>query len=471
LPLGEKHIGFHVLDSQIEYPAIDTVSNLGDTCHSNGELSEISSEEEILRTENEKYGVHLYIGDNDPDVPGGFDGEENYDAIWVDNGTECLFSPADGPFYKDEFFRWGGASNYGGYYDFKDISDGNQNLILYDANQTVRFRDTMKQEVNGISTDVRFDTFNFSSQDLAIYDTIVFRERDALTEIETDSDKEDRVIEYLQDGSALFLAQLQDYDFDPGKFMHKTGMDWKDLPEDTSPSGASFSDTKVSKDIENRFLGQNGVPGSVSLQHGGKVRSGREVVHSGTYDRSNWDAGGSVTTDSSPPPGIESPCDEYYSADDTFDESGNTYSLHLYQSNCTDDIWLGAIDLDGDDSIEGKEGSYLNGEVTEIDGARYKVSIDGGSSLEFNYEGPEEIEIVNYRTEFRDRNIDQFARADFEDSYSEDDRKLLAAVVYQLSSERNSFGSDDSAPITTTVIGSVDNSVYMPYRLNMRWNR
>ncbi|MFB6213591.1 MAG: hypothetical protein ABEJ07_03460 [Candidatus Nanohaloarchaea archaeon] len=483
LPIGEKVVGFHVLQTGIHDIRARTATSLGDRCATSNDLEEINSENDVMRTVSERHGVHLYVADIDPSVPGGFNGEEDYDAVWVDNGTRCQFSAAEGPILEDRFYWWGNRSDAETdlHYDLKDISKDGEKLLVYEAEQPARFRTTIRKNINGIRTDTGVDTFNFSTTDLSDYDTLVFRREASLDLINADSDREQRVMEYLDDGSALFLVDLEESDLSSG-FMARTGLRWKDPGWTLRPFGASFSETPRSRRAENLFLGQSGSKNAVDMLPGGNITSGQGLAYarSARLRTDNWNATDmSMTTDSAPPPGVpESGCGNYRQG--SFPFPGSTYdgwSSELGDCSDAEEVWALSLDTSGNGRIEQDEKTYANGDTLTVEDRKYTAKIypasgscSPGECAEFVYAGSDRIEIVNSRTEFEDTNIERFARAGYETSYSEEDRKLLTSVLYWLNGEQNSFGQVNGR-ISTTSVGGIKNQVYMPYRIDMRWEQ
>ncbi|MFB6190324.1 MAG: hypothetical protein ABEJ91_02015 [Candidatus Nanohaloarchaea archaeon] len=485
LPIGEKSIGFHVLDRDIHTFNPQTVSSLGDTCAARGDLEEIDHEYEIKRTQDERHGVYLYLADSDPESAGGSTGTMDYDSLWVDNGTRCQFSSAEGPYLQENFFWWGNSSDSEPdlHYDFKNISSDGSKMVAYEAEQPVQFQEQLQQPVNGVDTDVSVNTFNFSSPNIESYDTLVFREHGALAEINASSEKEERLVDYLKEGSALFLVDLTESNLDSG-FMSRTGLSWKDLPFTTTPSGASFTDQPQSSRVENLFLGQSGTGTAVDLPPGGKIESGNmQLVNAmnGRYETDEWNATNmSMDPDPNPPAGVaESSCGNYRHG--VFEFPGNDYDAWSSEiGNCADDehIYALSIDLDDDSTIEENEKTFVNGDELVVNDRKYVARIypdtlpgcSAGECVEFIYLGTPRVEIVNSRTRFEGTDIGRFARASYESSYSSADRKLLAAVIFWLSDQENSFGVSSSG-ITTTAVGGIKNGVYMPYRIDLRWTQ
>lgn len=485
LPIGEKSVGFHVLDSDIHTFNPQTVSSVGDKCANRNDLEEIESEYEIKRTQNERHGVYLYIADTDPEDPGGFNGGEDYDSIWVDNGTRCQFSNAEGPYLKENFFWWGNSSDGTSdlHYDLKDISSDGGSLLVYEAEQPVQFQKQLRKQVNGIETGVSVNTFNFSSTDIESYDTLVFREQGALTTINADSDREERLMDYLEQESALFLVDLTESDLNSG-FMSRTGLKWKGLPFTATPTGASFTDEPDSSRVENLFLGKSGDKSAVDIPPGGKISSGNiHLVNAmnGEYKTDEWNAADmSMDFVSSPPPDVaESSCSNYRHGVFSFPEDDyDVWSSEIGDCTDSEEIWALSIDLDGDSTIDDNEKTFVNGDELVVNGRDYMVRVapetisgcSAGECAEFIYRGTPKVEIVNTRVQFEDTDIERFARSGYESSYSTDERKLLSSVIFWLSDRENSFGRPSSG-ISTTSVGGIKNTVYIPYRIELRWTR
>lgn len=483
LPIGKKRTAFHVLIDRIHDFNPQSASSLGDECESRGDLEEIESQYDILRTQNERHGVYLYLADSDPEVPGGFNSEKDYDSLWVDNKTRCQFSASEGPYYQEQFFMWGNKSD--GipdlHYDFKNISDNGDKLLVYEAEQPVRFKKMLKKDVNGIETRNSVDTFNFSTGNLESYDTLVFRRRGSLNLVNNDADKEKRLMDYLKDDSALFLMNLQKSDLSTG-FMARTGLKWKGLGWSEKPSGTSFTDGETSGRVENLFLGQSGNPGSVTMLPGGNITGKIPLVFAekGEYITDDWNATNmSMDVDNNPPPGVaESECGNYREGRFEFpDDDYKVWSSEL--GDCTDasEVWGLSIDLDKNGQIEKDEKTFVNGDTLYVDDRIYATKIypasgdcSTGECAEFIYVGEERIEIINAATSFKDSPIGRFGRADYQDTYSLEERKLLTAVLYWLNGKQNSFGKS-SGGISTTSVGGIKNQVYIPYSVSMRWER
>lgn len=503
LPIRRSRIGFHTQLEDIHGLRTNTSEAVEDRCYENNDLEEINSEFPIKRTQDAysnipgspPHGVHLYIADTDPKDPTGFNGEEDYDTLWVDNGTRCQFSSGEGPNQIGEFFFWGNESDPepGDHYDLHKISDDGDKFIVYNATQVVRFRDAMDRPVNGIDTDTRFDTFNFSVEELDVYSVLVFREQDTLTNTLNTEPENETLLEYLDTGSALFLMDLERNDFNGG-FMDLTGMHWMDIGWTSRPSKVDFSDNQDSEDVETYFLAQEGNDDSVSILPGGNISSGNSqtmvsdeklaFAGTGEYSVDDWNATNmSMNPDSDPMPGTTEGCSSSSSnnREGRFEFPEDEYRVmatELGESSC-EDIWGLSIDLNQNGQIDNGEGPFVTGEILEVDNREYSVIVypdsrpdcDEGECAEFVFQGSNRIELVNYRTEFEDREIRRFARAEYQSNYTSHDRRLLTSTIYWLSGDETSFGKTESSRVSTSVVGGIKNNIYMPYKVSMRWKK
>lgn len=483
LPLGDYRLGFYTLPADRHTETLQEVSS-GDRC--DGDLEEISSEEPVLRSDEtglSDHGLRLYVADSDPKLPNSFNGDTDYDTVWVDNQTTCQFSASEGPFFLDQFLYWGNSSDTetDTNYDVKQIADNGDSLTLYRANQAVNIRNTMNQPVNGIYTETSFDTFTFGASDLTVYDTLVFRKPDALGEIM--SGNYNRLQDYMKEGSVLFLMDLSQTDMNY-QVMKDSGLVWMGLDINPSASGADFSETEKSQRVETYFIGQNGVPPDVSIAPGGKLASnttetvtGDPLAYAGTgrYDLSGWNSEeDSMQSTNNPPAGSpESGCNDYTEETFTFPSGKTAYVLNTRLGDPCSSIRGLNIDLNGDGDFAGdpREGPYVNGDHLTISNRDYTVRIYDSSRAAFLYSGNSRVEIVNFRTGFETYEIERFARIPHEQPYDTADRKLVASVIYWLLDDEKSFGQETDAPISNTVVGSIKENTFMPYRIHLRWHR
>ncbi|WEL23244.1 hypothetical protein [Candidatus Nanohalovita haloferacivicina] len=232
LPILETVVGYHTLPKR-RYPNQELQNTITDC---SGDLDELESEVEsgvpILQTDpgNSREGLHdvtLYVGDTDPKVSGGFNGNTDYDTVWVDNGTECQFTSDQGPFYLEDFFLWGNTTEDtpDTYYDIKSINSNE--IQLYKADQPVEMQKMLSNRVNGIKTQTSVDTLALNNANLSNYDILVFREEESLDDIQNSRTK---IEDFMNRGSVLLLMNLQETDTNH-PFVEDVGLEWTSLSQ------------------------------------------------------------------------------------------------------------------------------------------------------------------------------------------------------------------------------------------------
>jgi hypothetical protein len=279
---------------------------------------------------------------------------------------------------------------------------------------------------------------------------------------------------------------LEEADLNSG-FLADTGMDWIDLDWDSSPSEVSFSNSEPSQKVESYFLGMNGQESGVAMLPGGNITSGNSEtltsrqqlasIRTALYRTNQWNATNMNLNPTSKPPEIPSnDCNGYRDGNFGFPD-GYRYGVSAGLNNCS--VWGVYIDRDGDNDFDSfDEGPYVNGDDLIIGGRSYSVKIyppsaecSSGECVEFIFTGSGRIELVNHRTEFPEMKIDRFARSSYKSTYSPDERRLLAGVIYWLAGDETNFGAEAEAPVSTTVVGSVKETIYLPYKIQFRWHQ
>lgn len=487
LPLDSTVIGFHTTAANRKTM---TLVDGGGSC--SGDLEEIQSEVDgtIKRTQSEEHGVTLYFGNSSSNIGTG------YDALWVDNGTACQFSDAEGPYFQEEFFKWGNSTdpdNYD-YYDFKDVSG--DTFTYYLANTAVNVRRVSGPRLNDIKTFLEFDTLNVATANLSDYDILAFRGSAAVNDLDSNNEQ---VEDFMSDDKGvIIMANLTEADLD-GDFMSKTGFRWMDLSFTSFPTGIKFSESIDSKQLETYYTGLDG--GSLSIPPGGKILS----ANSGTltqenylvsspnakYDTDEWNATdySMPETDPSTVSGEpESTC--YSSTPDaltqstfSFETDSGTEDLDVINvelgdtvSYCSNrDVRGVVIDRDKDGNY-GDEELVLTGETIIVNDRKYVPSPlpetgsrEDGEALEFIYIGNNEIELVNYRTSFEGFQGSKIARLANAD-YNDEQRKLISSIIYWMTDDSLPFGEEPESSTSTLMIGGVKNSTYIPYKVVLRWH-
>ena len=498
---GTSQIGFYAPENKIIQENVTEVT-AGDRCA--GDLSEIESEPSspILRTQNttnsleRKYGVRLYISDNDPRSGSGFNGEEDYDTLWVDRGNNCQFSSSEGPLSTERLFEWSNnsISSLNRFYDFRKVTESsNKKIVLYNATLGGKISKYSKELNQPLTTDLVMDSFNFSKTSLNDYDILVFWGNKSLEGL---NNNHRRVLEYNKEGSVLVASELELEDIENNSYLNKTGLRWVDLNY-TKSGSPGFTGLSDSERLHYYFDSLNYDECDFnSMNSGGKVSSSNnqnyisdETLFSnpGTvYNTSNWDAiNNSMIEGVSGPVGVkDSECDPSYS-NGTFEfptENGNTEEFDVYNTNLGKNECIGtkaiSIDLNKNGDVSGDdEGLYFDGANITINNRMYKVNIESFSEVSFNYIGAKKVEYVNYRTSFPSQDIDKFARtgnlSDNGNLGGSDDKQiaLTMALMQWMSEDEVSFGPEQNSYVSHQSIGSYGENPMIPYKLYLRWSR
>ena len=499
LPLNDASIGVNAVPSERHTDSIRDVQS-GDRCE--GDLEEINQQSgtSIKRTEDpgQHAGEVLYFADTDPDIAGGFNNiAGDYDSLWVDNGTRCQFSASEGPYYIDEFFKWNTSSTNSEYYDFKNVSGTSNEFTYFNATLAVRIQQEMNKPINDINTDQQFDMFKLSDTDLNVYDLAVFKRNEAIDQLDANPDQAQKTRDFMEDKPVLFLANLTENDIETG-FMSDTGVKWIDLGYTSSPANASFGKSAPGTDMKTYFRGVDGNISKVKMPPGGKISSSnqdtfmdqKQVLYSdeGRYQTDPWNAT-DYNMQQVDPDNIEGkPSSSCYTAGPSTaltkgsfsfprEDSGGTINYDVINSeigtpgNC-DNVRALSIDYSPENSEydDSGEGPFLDGEEVTINGRQYEISISGHEAAEFVFSGNDSIELLNYRRSYEGiPGGSKMARMAYKEDYTKDDRKMIVATAYWLLDDSTEFGDQEASSVSTTVLGSVNQNSYMPYKLAMRW--
>lgn len=509
VPISTQIVGFHVLENDRENMTFDSVQDLGDQCYQDNDLEEIEPEDgEVMRTLNSRDGVYLYVADTDPDLSGG-NGNLDYDSVWVDNATRCQFSAAEGPHYIDEFFYWGNSSGQE-HYDINNIYESSNELEIYLATQVADMRPRLESRVNGIDTGIVVDTMAADIDRLDSYDILVFRERQAIPTLNSQSSE---LKKYLSSGAIFLMMDLQKQDFYNGdspadNFITDTGLRWVDLgykAKPSSPAGGEFHPHSASSDLETYFRGLNGDRNALDLRPSGNVTSSNGVnfkdskpllsTGTGAYDRTEWNATDYSMSQVDPDTIDGYPETACVESSPSSSLTKGEFDFHDYQANdfkkydvintelgesdtfCTNnDVRALNIDLDDDGNYgEEGEGPYLDGEILEVENKTFTINFPSDSALangdaaEFVYNGESDVESINYRTSFEGFNGRKLARIGYKQSYSPEERKMITSVVHWLSVENVRFGARQDTTISTEAVGGVKENTFIPYKILIRW--
>lgn len=476
LPLNQLSLGFHTMPSEIHMNFTEPIQP-GDTCE--GGLNEIKADSEhpILKTNTSqflenKHGVRLYFGDTDIRNAGGYNGKVDYDALWVDNGTRCVFNASEGPYLTDEIFMWGNTSDSDpdNYYEFKDFNLSQNRFTVYRADQAFQFKKSLNKPLNGINTDTAVDTFNFSSPDQEEFNVVIFQKNESLSRISTYRSNFNSII---SNSSVLFLMNLSEQDLQHD-FMQDIGFKWMDAGYTSSPSDyqATFSDYSSSEGIQTYFQGLGGSTDKVSLSPGGKVISSQGTTRTSrddllyarntAYDTSSLD-GKEIGSDAN----IGGACGDDTQA--TFEFPGGNHEvriLDLAGTGSCDQRRGVKIRIDGE-----WKGPYLENERIIVNNRSYFPDIADETTATFKFAGSQKVELVNHRKVLERMTGGRVARAAYQEDYSQSDIKMLSSVVYWLRGDQVSFeGTGGSSALVTDLIGGIDENIFIPYKLQLRWS-
>jgi len=499
------HIGMYTRPSQVQNANVEEVES-GDRCY--GELQELQdrSSAPILKTvagagnmESQHDGIRLYMGDfnNADDTLS----ELEYDALWIDTGTECEFSRPSNPVMIDETFEWGNSNSE--IFEFKgadvDTTIWEGTITLAEGEQLQRFEETMDKPVKGVDNKVKIDTFTFN-QNLEEYDFFIFRDQNTLSRIE--NDYKDRAANLIQDKPVLFLTDLDSSYLEEGDLLYEQGFRWQNLDYEnkgstcsrddptTISSGCdlpvSFSDAQSSQTVRDHALGLKTDFDQVSLYPSGSIAFKDEgpLSFEKTMYLENWaheelskdriQKSMSAHTASGRP---STACNNATTASFTFPlMDGSTENLDVVNtqlgeaSYCDQNNRALYIDIDDDGEYQGDdEGPYLNGEQVEINDITYTVRIysrlESGCGLDncagFILDENAKLSIFDYN------NNKEVGRASYENRYSEDDRKAIASFIYMMAGSNQLTGTIDEDSLNTNIHG---NTGLEAYEANLGWS-
>ncbi len=511
LPVNEVSIGYYTLNSDRESQDLTTT---GADC-SDDDLQEIQdfSSDPIIRTDGaleDEHDVTLYFGNTnstDSTVRPG------YDALWVDNGTQCQFAAEDGPYYLDQIFFWGDedTADRNDYYEFKSINwDGSSGSSeFYNATQPVSLTDSMSPGPNQLNTDITMNMVNESDLESETFDISVFREREALNEVINDYGLME---ELIQEGSVMFMMDLQENDISNNQFLDNTGISWIDLGYQDGYSGgladASFSSESDSIKLDTYYTGLEGSddftlspPGKVISNTSDDLRPSKAIYSNDErYDSSEWERENTdltnITDPFDEPDRPESECYDNHGSDEyplsegeiTFPDGTNVgiLSAKLGQNDdaCENLIERG-LKFDFNDDGDYESDLYLNGETVVIGGVEFfiEANVDPGSNPDCDYWGEcvnfipsisgsgDFVELMVTRDRFQDMNGNRFAMTGYQNQYNEDQRKAIGSTMFWLAQDEQSFeGDEDPGNIDSRSFGSVEGPAYLTYDLYMRWS-
>lgn len=482
LPLNEIEVGVHRMPSKIHINNTEPVQS-GDRCEGNLVSLESNSEYEIRRTDSEylenKHGTRLYFADTDSQQPGGYNGERDYDSIWVDNGTSCVFEEEDGPYGIDEIFLWGNTSDSDSlHYEFKNFDNTTGRFTVYEAPTAKKISSSMNRQLNGIETDTVLNTVNFSDNSLGTYDVLVFQENETLPRIESNIGQ---MRALASNTSMLFMMNLTQSDLE-NDFLEDVGFKWTPMQTPSSNEyKATFSDYETSEDIETYFLGLGGSQSQLTLKPGGNVISNQESTETSRKDvlfarniQYNADSiDGTILGGWTAYSGPSSCVSDRESDFEVPEENYSPETFSVKNVDITDSCINSRRGLILDNDEDGElEGPYLSDEILIINGRRYSPNITSNTEAVLEFAGSKKVELINHRRTLQNISGERVARLAYEEEYNKDDIKMISSTIYWLRGDNIQFGSSEqSSSVSTTVIGGIKEEVFMPYNAELRWVR
>lgn len=491
IPIGEVQVGYHTVASDQYTVDLEPVQ-AGDSC--SGDLNDdIDTEQPILRTQNlgagaDNYDVRVYVADTQSQ----FDESVDYNTLWVDNGTTCQFQSDEGPYYLEDTFKWGDDNKTGNPEDFFQIKDINNNdMTVYQATVPVRIHRQMSKPVNSLRPNVEIDVIDITQEEMT-QDVFVFRKDDALGTIDSN---QGTVEDYMADNPVVMMMDISQTEFANSNFLQQSGFHWVDAGFNTGysggPTGITFTGSDRSRNIQTFFEGMRGDQSNVQLSPAGAIVSNT----SNTLTESDPAVQGvnQLDVDDAWSDRVDNMATTSYSGDPQPYCGSGRYegTLNLPDGNydilntevvgsagsCPTNAWAVNVHLPGT-SYPGV-GPFLQGEQTVIDRRNYTVitnsgqpGCDLGECVVFRFGGTSNVEVVNFRENFQGFDGQRLALTGRQASYSQDDIKLLSALMFSMYDSEVTFeGRDDPTSISTNIVSGVDNTTYMPYRLRLRWSQ
>jgi len=490
LPISQIDIGFFTVpDKRVDQNIVQVGS--GDRC--NGDLQEVeefSETGEIYRTDGDledDYGVRLYFANTNPTGVEDAEASTGFDSLWVDNGTECQFASNDGPHYLDQIFYWGDnnteqASNY---YEFNEIDTGGGESRFYRGSQAYNISKVLDMEINGIRTSTHVDMTDFEEMSNEDYSLLIFPERDSLPQIDSNYDQ---LISHLVSNPVLLLMDPQEDDIDINPLLDDAGLSWIDTSYQSSYTGgevpASFSSERKSLDLRTLYTGLNASPSFTMVAPGKTVSNTTDHLESSnmlyspslSYNLSDWNNQvDSMSSHSNP----ETSCNAFEGTAN-FHDYGDVDVLNVgLGPDCPSDWETRGliIDFEGDGYSDNE--LFLNGERVIVENRQYAIdlSYQSGSdsysddSVEFIALGQDNVELMPNTASFDGFDGNRVAMLGYQKPYSLDQRKLVSSVIYWLVKDEVRFeGREDPDAVSTSVLGGINERVYMPYEVNLRWS-
>lgn len=511
LPLYEFSIGYFARpENRFDQSIVEVQSE--DRCYD--ELEELegfvddSAENPIYRTENssmddlshdDNYGVTIYFGNTNPTGSDTGVQSEGYDTLWVDNGTRCQFANEDGPYYLNQIFFWGdtNTSSDEDYFDFKSIdvdkNQGQGNAEFYLASQAYNIKSTMNEGINGIATDISLDVVDFDEIDSENHHNLIFAENQSLNQINQPQNL-DILESHMVSGTILFLMNPAQTDLQTG-FLDQANLDWIDTGYkdgyNADPTTATFSSNRKSMDLDTLYRGMKGDQSDLELRPPSKVVSGSSnrlesgrVLYSSSeeYNFSEWDRYiddfeqvDPEDVEGEPPSSCYDDDSALTRAEADFPDTSGIQFINAEVGDCNGNR---SLRFDFNDNGVYDSEIYLNGEKFIVEDREYFIDIYGacpesvdGECVDFKASGQELVELMPHTSSFESFSGGQIAMLGYQNQYNDEQTRIIAASIHWLTGGEYGFeGREPPSRVDTSAMGSVDEEIYMPYEVNLRWS-
>lgn len=499
-------VGVYVPSSGRETLTMQEVKSPADRC--NNELDELrheSSSGNILRSKGgggsieDEVGARLYLVDADPRNGSGFNGEVDYDSVYVDNGTKCVFGPSEGPHRMDKMFMWGDHANNGNesYFEVQSVENPSGKPTLYRMDLPAQIREAVQRAEFRRST-VVFDGVNMT-QDWD-HDMLFFHGDQTLPVLESNEAKVDF---FLREGSVILASEIDYSEFSTNTFLNDTGMNWVNLSAPSTGEAGFTSDVR-SQEMSAYFnsIGCYSCR-TVTLEDESKITASdsqyiapdsQVLRSSSSYNTNQWDASDTLSDDN-PNVNLNAVPNSVCSSDGGphwngtvslpnttryYDHRVVVTQLGQVSSYCSREDYALNLDYDADGNLDGsndrESNEILNNSLITVHKRFYRVRIYKLSSddikLDLKYAGGDSVSFVNYVESFEDQDIESFSRMpDLMDSGSlggrDEEETVLAGALILMASDAGE--AEVSNPSINTRTSGLTEGV--PFSIRTRWSR
>jgi len=478
-PSGHYSMGIYTPGERLLNSSLESLTS-DDRC--SGELNETNSEFTPIHTNlsskiEQKHGVRLYFVDRDSlsAESSRYNGIRDYDSFYVDKSERCQFSTDEGPFYMKEHVEI--KNNTRKTYQINSADYSDKKFYYYETPLAAKLMDQFSRyrpariEINNLNF-----TDEFNGQDV-----VLFTGNSTLQDISSNKDKFNS---FVEDNSVILAMNVNRTVIESG-VISNTGLSWVNLTKTSSATREpQFTSTPESRRIRN-YLSEVGFSADqIDLKTGGNVSS----TEAGTinpepligsanfrYRTENWDYINSSMESGSVPPEVEdlTDCDDAHRVGifefptDSGTEELTVYNTKLSGQKTNCELYGISIDKNNEGGIEEGETTFLNGDEISVNDRKYTILINSHNSAEFKYSGENKVEFLNYRKEFDDRKIENFARLPKINSKSTDSQigLLTSSTLFIIEGEKT-IGAERTGGVPTSLALSTERGVR---EINLRW--